>query len=84
MKESIHTQHHAWPVYIIEILTFSVTRSIWNRICRPRHSMDLWPDSSQHRPHRTHHSDGEPDGSHPRPSQRTVVAIEKTEIKISE
>ncbi len=59
------------------ILTSSVRMSIWSRICRPRRSTGLWPDSSQHRPPRTHHSDGEPGGSPPTLTLHTVVAIKK-------
>lgn len=83
MKEliprNIHKQvlYPCMPAYTILILTSSVKMSIWSRIYRPRRSTGLWPDSSQRRPPRTHHSDGEPGGSPPRLTLHTVVAIEK-------
>lgn len=43
--------------------------------------MDLWPDSSRHRPLRTRHSDGEPGGSRPGLTRRTAVAIRMNRIK---
>lgn len=68
---------------VVSILTSFGSWNIWNRICHPRHSTDLWPDSSRRRPLRTRHSDGEPGGSRPGLIPRTVVAI-RTNRRVNE
>lgn len=74
MHQQTHTLYFMHACTIL-VLTSSVRQSIWSRICHPRHSMGLWPGSSQRRPPHTHHSDAEPGGSRPKLNPHTVVAV---------
>lgn len=60
-------------------LTSSARRSNGSRTCHPRHSKDLWPGSSQHRPRRTHRTGGEPAVSALPQMTHTAVAVERKE-----
>lgn len=52
-----------------------------SRTCRPRHSKGLWPDSSQHRPPRTHHTGEAPAGSGLPQTTHTAVAVEEKRME---
>ena len=62
---------------LLLVLTFSARRSNGSRTCHPRHSKGLWPDSSQHKPRRTHHTGEEPAGSALTLMTHTAVAVER-------
>lgn len=66
---------------LLLVLTSSVRRSNVSRTCRPRHSKGPWPDSSQHRPPRTHHTGEAPAGSALPQTTRTAVAVEEKRME---